>query len=170
MAKGINFTEQMFRNVIDGTKTQTRRIVKGQPKYEIGDICRVNDSEYTVEITDIRCERLQDISDEDCLAEGIMTDEGAMFSERNYDCCKNCGGTRLYNTLGSNYGIIVDCDCYDCDDKTFYCYDLEGMPFPTPQSAYAALIDSIYGQSTWESNPYVWVYSFKLLDKEGGKS
>jgi hypothetical protein len=59
--KIIKFTDDLTLKVIDGTKTQTRRLVKGQPKYEVGDICRVNDSDYCVEITNIRCERLQDI-------------------------------------------------------------------------------------------------------------
>jgi hypothetical protein len=34
--------------------------------------------------------------------------------------------------------------------------------FEYPCEAYAALIDSISGKGTWESNPFVWVYDFKL--------
>lgn len=34
----------------------------------------------------------------------------------------------------------------------------------TPREAYAALIDFISGKGTWESNPYVFVYDFELVD------
>jgi hypothetical protein len=33
------------------------------------------------------------------------------------------------------------------------------------KEAYAALIDSINGKGTWESNPHVWIYNFKLTTK-----
>ena len=36
--------------------------------------------------------------------------------------------------------------------------------FRTPQDAYASLIDRISGKGTWESNPYVFVYDFELID------
>ena len=35
--------------------------------------------------------------------------------------------------------------------------------FPNPRKAFAALIDKTSGKGTWEKNPYVWVYSFKLI-------
>lgn len=35
---------------------------------------------------------------------------------------------------------------------------------PSPKFAYAALIDKVSGKGTWESNPYVFVYDFELID------
>lgn len=35
--------------------------------------------------------------------------------------------------------------------------------FHTPRQAYAALIDKISGKGTWERNPWVYVYDFKLI-------
>lgn len=76
---------------------------------------------YFIEITAVRAERLQDISDKDCLKEGI----------------------ELYNNYDGTYG---------------------GYSAPTtPKEAYAALINSINGKGTWEKNPFVWVYDFKLV-------
>ena len=76
---------------------------------------------YFIEITAVRAEKLQDISEEDCLKEGI----------------------ELYNNYDGTYG---------------------GHSAPTaPKEAYAALINSIYGKSTWEKNPFVWVYEFRLI-------
>jgi len=85
---------------------------------------------YFIEITGVRCERLQDISDEDCLREGI-----------------------LINKFYVNDFTIIK-----------YKYLRHGEEFETPQQAYAALINKINGKGTWESNPYVWVYDFKLLE------
>lgn len=33
-----------------------------------------------------------------------------------------------------------------------------------PRAAYAALINSIYGPGTWESNPWVWAYTFSRTE------
>ena len=35
--------------------------------------------------------------------------------------------------------------------------------YDTPIEAYAELIDKINGKGTWERNPFVWVYNFKLI-------
>jgi hypothetical protein len=89
---------------------------------------------YFIEITGVRCERLQNISDEDCLKEGVeeSNQKGVFFSN-----AVQFGGARS--------GIC--------------------KIFESPQLAYAALIDQINGNGTWESNPYVWVYDFKLVNK-----
>mgnify|MGYP004618783029 FL=1 len=91
---------------------------------------------HRIRITDIRAERLQDISEDDCLAEGIK---------------------EIYETN-------VD------DPKEFYGYAFLPDASPCPahcyceaQEAYAALIDKISGKGTWESNPYVFVYEFELI-------
>ena len=86
---------------------------------------------HHIKITGVKVERLQDISDEDCLKEGIYEDSG--------------------------------------DDKfpPSIFYDFEGNKddgFDTPREAFAALIDKVSGEGTWERNPFVWVYEFKLFD------
>lgn len=81
-------------------------------------------------ITNVRVERLQDISDEDCIKEGI----------------------RDYSTP---------------NEKRFGFSDFKRetiVAFKTPREAYAVLIDHISGNGTWESNPYVFVYDFELVD------
>lgn len=82
---------------------------------------------HHIRITNICVERLQDISDEDCIEEGIIrTDKGYCFY------------------------------CQNGNMPTFY-------SFPTPQSAYASLIDKVCGKGTWDSNPFVFVYEFELI-------
>lgn len=82
----------------------------------------------------IRIERLQDISDEDCMAEGIRR-FGKEYVRFKKEYCYTC----------QNYAVTDFCS------------------FSTPREAYAALIDKISGKGTWESNPWVFVYDFELV-------
>lgn len=84
---------------------------------------------HHIRITHIRVERLQDISEEDCIAEGVWRDD--------------------------NVGL---------EGTTYWYHGLANSSFRTPQQAYASLIDRISGKGTWESNPYVFVYDFELID------
>jgi hypothetical protein len=212
--KGICFKEHLFNAVINGTKTQTRRICSIQPlnrdnwipsvmmcttdreqkknegkthfvvkeneyligkyddryfnpRYQVGETVYLKEpyylftdapycynepvykygnkqessewqnklfmpakyARYFIKITDVRCERLQDISEEDCFKEGIKP------IPQKYN------GSFIYNYGGS-----------DCEN--------------TPKRAYAALIDKISGKGTWESNPFVWVYDFNLKKQD----
>lgn len=84
---------------------------------------------HRIRITNIRVECLQDISEEDCLKEGIWRD--------------------------ANVGL---------KGTTYWYHGLANSSFRTPQQAYASLINRISGKGTWESNPYVFVYDFELID------
>lgn len=90
---------------------------------------------HQIRITGVRCERLQDISDEDCLREGVM--------EHPYR------------------GYMVDGIVYKgCQDKE---YNGSLRIFDTPRDAFAALIDKVSGRGTWQKNPWVVVYEFELV-------
>ena len=86
---------------------------------------------HQIRITNVRVERLQDISDEDCLAEGII--KGKVGSEDTHFM-----------------------DSYYIPNKPL-------EPICTPREAYAELIDNVSGKGTWNKNPYVWVYDFELI-------
>jgi hypothetical protein len=86
---------------------------------------------HHIRITNIKIERLQDISDEDCLKEGIYKGQ--------------CGSA-------------------DTHFMDAYYYKGDILPYCTPRGAFAALIDKVSGKGTWESNPYVFVYEFELID------
>lgn len=87
---------------------------------------------HHIKITDIKVERLQDISDEDCMKEGIMEGEFMNTWDRYY-----------FDTWGDVPNHIT---------------------FKTPRAAFAALIDKISGKGTWDKNPWVFAYSFMLID------
>lgn len=84
---------------------------------------------HQIKITGVRAERLQNISDEDCLAEGIQFDGKA----QSFYCGFNTStGSKIW--LGRN-----------------------------PRESFAALIDLTSGKGTWQSNPFVFVYEYKLI-------
>ncbi|WP_346802390.1 hypothetical protein ABDV57_10905 [Klebsiella pneumoniae] len=85
-------------------------------------------SRILLEITNVRVERLNAISEEDARAEGII-DGG----------CLNCGEPE-------------PCGCAN--------------PEPDATDAFAYLWQSIYGQESWNANPWVWVIEFERV--EGG--
>lgn len=93
---------------------------------------------HHIRITDIKLERLQDISEEDCLKEGIIFIEPLFIGEDAYFFAVKRKVGRMYDNI-----------------LKF---------FSSPQRAYADLIDKISGKGTWESNPWVVAYEFKLID------
>lgn len=111
-----------FENITDGKGFKNKMFVKA--KY----------MPHHIKISGIRVERLQDISNEDCLREGVRLWEDAVPEYQS-------------NPLGKLYEIAGRRDRYK-----------------TPREAFAALIDNVSGKGTWESNPLVWVYEFELVD------
>lgn len=86
---------------------------------------------HHIRITDVKVERLQDISNDDCLREGVLSsDKYAM-----------------------PYGIPDS----KAPNKVFFYYS-------SPREAFAALIDKVSGKGVWDSNPWVFVYEFILID------
>lgn len=86
-------------------------------------------SRILLEITDVRVERLNAISEEDAEAEGI--DMEALYDSQ---------------------------DCYDCIAD----HNMTGRP--TVTGAFKYLWESIYGEEGWKSNPWVWVIEFKRVE------
>lgn len=82
---------------------------------------------HQIEILDVRAERLQDITNQDCMKEGIRV------INKKPICVIPLYGIEEMQPLGKS-----------------------------AKEAYAILIDKISGKGTWESNPYVFRYEFKL--------
>lgn len=94
---------------------------------------------YQIRITGIKCERLQDISDAECMKEGVV------------------GGIIGYYVPGIK--------CKDWS-KESYVDTEDGRTwklFPTPREAFASLIDKVSGRGMWERNPWVVAYEFELV-------
>ena len=209
--KPILFSTDMVQAILNGTKTQTRRVIKGiedcyfqslvfektgrltfvkngnynptneevieiQPKYSKGDILWVRETFHYVEtldgefikfgykadkdwqgtvwkpsifmpkaacriflkITDVRIERLQDITEEAAKAEGVKFEP---FLEQ-YNCylCDNKGHKAATNI---------------CEDG-FYDNAFE---------SFRSLWYTINGEDSWHNNPWVWVIEFERMEK-----
>lgn len=111
-------------------------------------------SRCKIKITGVRAERLQDISEEDAVKEGINRwaneedETHAIDRPIEPHWCDRCRGEGTINAIGPNLGVIFDAeDCPDCD---------------TSIKLFANLIDRINGAGTWDSNPWVWVYEFEV--------
>lgn len=94
---------------------------------------------HHIRITDVRVERLQDITGEDCLKEGIRK---------------------------ATIGYYVDGLMVRDWEKESHRETESGniKLFPTPKLAYASLINKICGKGSWERNPWVEVYTFERVD------
>lgn len=85
---------------------------------------------HQIKITNIRCERLQDINTDDCMQEGIF--------------CSHIDG-------------IDDAYTYDATNNSF----VKKWWYRTPIEAYKMLSSKLHLH--WDSNPLVFVYDFKLI-------
>lgn len=86
-------------------------------------------------ITDIKAERLQDISEEDCLKEGIQ--EYFPYIDRNP------------NDKVRTFQYFKDGKIHHRISPASICF--------------ALLFDDINGKGTWERNPWVFAYGFELV-------
>jgi hypothetical protein len=75
-------------------------------------------SRITLEITGIKVERLQDITDADAIAEGV--------------------------------GPFANIQTIDCETES-------------PRRTFKGLWESINGTGSWDSNPWLWVISFRRI-------
>ena len=83
---------------------------------------------HKIRITDVRVEKLQDISDDDCLKEGIEE-----FPTKS----TSSGKAYTFNGINESY--------------------------KTPREAFAHLINKVSRKDIWSENPYVFVYDFELV-------
>ena len=99
---------------------------------------RAEACKHQIRITDVRVERLQEISDDDCLKEGVVVNEP-----------KIKGGINMY---------------YPCEYLRSCAKEVGwGRVFHTPREAFAHLINKVSRKDVWSLNPYVFVYDFELV-------
>jgi hypothetical protein len=108
-------------------------------------------SRITLEITDIRVEKLQDISEEDAISEGLPYAQGNKSTGCMWD------GVGYHGAGFDRY-----------ENKTYHtpkngkCGCIVGGDTPA-QCAYRELWESINGKGSWGVNPWVWVVEFRRI-------
>lgn len=130
-ARGFKRTDTLYDNIFRAM--QFGRAECCMPAWTNKMFVKADLMPHHIRIEDVHVERLQDITDEDCMREGII----------RFTC-------NLHEYRGKCYSFVGD------ENKM--------GTFQTPREAFAYLIDKISGKGTWSSNPYVFVYSFNLID------
>jgi len=103
-------------------------------------------SRLTLEITDIRIERLNDISEMDAIEEGI--------AEENVIVAMRCYGGYPIEEAEDRFFPPASVSNQGEDDCGFEC----------PIDAFRALWNSI--TNNWDSDPWVWVVEFKKIEEK----
>lgn len=96
-------------------------------------------SRITLEIKSVKVERLQDISEEDALAEGVSFDSG------------------WEESLGEGYTSGSGYLNYQSEDDAY--------EFGTAKESFRSLWNKINGADSWNQNPWVWVIEFKKVEE-----
>ena len=95
---------------------------------------------HHIRITDIKIEQLQDISEEDVYKEGFT-----------HEFVNNNWGNSAYH-----------------EEAMLIYFDNKGLTKQIrsrePKEAFSFLIDKVSGNGTWERNPWVFAYTFELID------
>lgn len=104
-------------------------------------------------VTDVRVEKLQNITDEQALAEGVPEDGDYPLENPMY--CPKCKGVGLLGALHPVSLGYMEVDCSYCD---------------TPKKRFSNLWDSTIKSADralcgWKANPWVWAIAFERLNK-----
>lgn len=96
-------------------------------------------SRITLRLTDVRVERLQDISGADAIAEGIECGDGAWHTDESGAAYRR-----------DEYGWFVPG---------------QHRRHNSPIHAYRDLWESINGPGSWDANPWVWALTFDVIPR-----
>lgn len=107
-------------------------------------------SRILLEVTAVRVERLQDISEEQAIAEGCYTND--QYGDLAGSCddlwpCPACNGNQVHQA--GSMGGATEVDCNECR---------------TAALRFRHLWVSINGPDSWDANPWVWVVEFKRIE------
>ena len=94
-------------------------------------------SRITLEVTDVRVERLQDISEADAVAEGVRPGDGK------------------WHTLGDGEAVFKDEYGWFAPDSC--------VRHNAPRHAFREAWEIINGPESWSANPWVWCITFRRV-------
>lgn len=104
-----------------------------------------------LKVKDVRVERLQDITEEQALSEGVPDDTDYPISKVY---CPRCHGDGLVGALSDSLGFM-EVECHECDTAVKRFKHLWNSTIKKSDLAR-------YG---WDANPYVYVIEFERIDK-----
>lgn len=156
MKDRIKFSDEMLAAVIDGRKTQTRRLIEPQPK-----------------VTEKRLRELDAWQDGYTLSEQVCT----AWRHMGDDCPYGKAGDIIpfADKDGNIKGKIAIVDVWlqkvqeisqeDAQAEGFEGYDDDVSGGMSPYSEFSQAWVDIYGKDSWRENPWVWVIEFKQIQE-----
>lgn len=110
---------------------------------------------HRIRITDIKVEKLQDISIEDCEKEGIIRVNWRQYLKQDIDD---------FSPQPYKDHHVWTLPIFEESFLDSWAEQKQGeFAAVSPDIAFAVLIDNISGKGTWESNPWVFAYTFELV-------
>ena len=137
-----NIPMEHFMNGIDDPfkRNLQEQLVKQAAAYKNKLFAVASLMPHVIKITNIKAERLQDISEEDAMREGVFKyDKPPLHHEAD---------------MFAPWPPYVRPYKWDSDNLIYRC---------NARYAFAYLIDKISGRGTWNRNPWVFAYEFELI-------
>jgi hypothetical protein len=187
----ILFSAPMVRAILDGSKTQTRRVVKPQPRILAGDLLCWKDDALTDDQMALRCpygkpgdrlwvrEAWHADSDVDHLPPRDIPEGSHVWFKAGRGLSAIRGLSRMGKTRPGMFmprwasritlevtGIRVERlqDISDEDSLSEGVYPTSTGLYPgSPRAAYQKLWEQLHGLESWDANPWVWVVEFRRL-------
>ncbi|MGT3190012.1 morphogenetic protein [Yersinia enterocolitica] len=180
MLKPLKFNDEMLKAVLDGRKTQTRRPVEGFSVFEL-----VEPGFWRIHGPNPRS--IDELDDDDQVIG--TTPEGAeikvIVKEKYLDL--HCPYTKGEHSINARdkygvpiVGLFVRVRVERLQDISQEDAQAEGMEltgwrptysdpdsggeYETPYDNFAELWISIYGEESWQANPWVWVIEFERME------
>lgn len=147
----IKLSEEKYQKYYDGMS-------ESEPDWHPSIFMPKEAARLFLRVTDVRAERLQDITEDGAKAEGAAFTDFGMYTP---DWKMSTDGGKTFNQAKERQR-----NGWNCGEATG-----PEMCFPTARGAFAHLWGSTvkkpdlsrYG---WEANPWVWVYTFQRCEKE----
>lgn len=137
--------EVLYRATIGGTAREAG--YSREPVWRPSSQMPRQRSRILLEIVSVRVERLIDISEEDCVAEGIEGRTIGDTMEGDYQ--------EFWRDYLKPTSFMEGEDGEDVEvENHFY----------MPSESYQSLWESINGKGSWDASPWVWVVEFKQVD------
>lgn len=183
--KKIMFNDRygLTKAVLEGKKTMTRRLCNFKvPDEEIGKILNhspeylISKNPYKVGEIVAVAQRYQDIFDySNCVNPYAWEDNDKPSGWTNKMFTKaelmphqiritSIRAERLQDITEWDAEREGICAVWDEGFVKGWTNKTDGKVYPDKIEAFSALIDKVSGRGTWQSNPYVWVYEFELLN------